>query len=514
MVLTLMIFQQHDDERQRSSLPLWHEICAAPFGMIFAQVGDAISSSANLSQGDARMPTTKTDTKELTSAIETLHELINTDALDRLQPIGPGAVYTTMVTIWMMTMQRLGGDKTLNAVVKDVLAHSRDLLPDNRRLREGTLSKTSGAYSEARSRLQLETVEFFANSVSDSLIHASPSWFDDRRAFILDGTTITLPPTPELQEAFPPASNQHGQTVWPVAMLLVAHELQSGCALPPEIGAMYGENNTSEARLSEAMVRRLPAGSIVLADSGYGIFSVAHATVEAGHQVLFRLTKSRFKPLRRQAVLVEEADGYKTWQLRWTPSAKDRKSHPELPKEAAVEVWLHEVPLDNGETLYLVTTLAVDAEQAGEFYQRRYDVEHDIRDVKVTLKTERIRAKSVSMVKKELLTSFVAYNLVIQFRRQAASLAGVAPRRLSFKGVWDTFQSFLLTQPSCSVVKWQSRYDEALQIASRDKLPNRPGRSYPRRAHPRRPKSTKFMKKINAEKAKKKKEIPPEQTPK
>jgi hypothetical protein len=488
--------------------------CAACFGTEFAQHDVVISSPARLSQGDAWMPATRTDAKELTSAIETLREIINEDELERLQPSGAAAVYTTMVTIWMMTMQRLGGDKSLEAIVKDVLAHSRDLLPNNRRLREGTLSETSGAYAGARLRLELATVEFFANRVCGSLIDASPSWFEGRRAFLLDGTTITLPPTPELQKAFPPATNQHGETVWPVAMLLVAHELQSGCALPPEIGAMYGENNTSEARLSAAIVRRLPAGSIVLADSGYGIFSVAHTSVQAGHQVLFRLTKSRFKPLRRQATLVEEGNSYKTWRLHWTPSGKDRQSNPDLPEDAAVDGWLHEVQLDNGETLYLVTTLTVDAEQASEFYRRRYDVEHDIRDVKVTLNTERMRAKSVSMLKKELLTSIVAYNLVVQFRRQAAALVGVAPRRLSFTGVWNTFQSFLLTQPPCAAADWLSRYESALRIASRDKLPNRPGRSYPRRAHPRRPKSTKFMKEMSAEKTNQKKENPLPETPK
>lgn len=460
------------------------------------------------------MRATEGNPQELTSAIESLRAIITEDELERQQPSGPAAVYTTLVTIWMMTMQRLGGDKSLKAIVKDVLAHGRDLLPNNRRLREETLSETSGAFAQARLRLTLETVEFFANRVCDSLIHASPSWFDGRRAFLLDGTTITLPPTPALQAAFPPATNQHGETVWPVAMLLVAHELQSGCALPPEVGAMYGANNTSEARLCAAMVRRLPAGSIVLADSAYGIFSVARATVQAGHQVLFRLTKWRFKPLHRQATLVAEADGYQTWRLRWTPSCKDRLSQPDLPKDAAVDVWLHEVPLENGETLHLVTTLPVDARQAGEFYQRRYDVEHDIRDVKVTLNTERIRAKSVSMVKKELLTSIVAYNLVVQFRRQAAALAGVAPRRLSFTGVWNTFESFLLTQPPCPAADWPARYARALQIASRDKLPNRPGRSYPRRAHPRRPKSTKFMTKIAPKQKKLKTETPSPETPK
>lgn len=141
-----------------------------------------------------------------------------------------------------------------------------------------------------------------------------------------------------------------------------------------------------------------------------------------------------------------------------------------------------------------MTTLRVRSDQVGEYYARRYDVEHDIRDVKVTLNTENIPAKSVEMVKKELLTSLVAYNLVVQFRRQAAKLAHVAPRRLSFTGVWNTFDSFLLTQPPCSAPEWTARYEAALKIAARDKLPNRPGRSYPRRAHPRRPKSTKFMK--------------------
>ncbi len=36
------------------------------------------------------------------------------------------------------------------------------------------------------------------------------------------------------------------------------------------------------------------------------------------------------------------------------------------------------------------------------------------------------------------MTSQVAYNLVTQFRRQAAALAELPPRRLSFKRTWTT----------------------------------------------------------------------------
>jgi len=433
--------------------------------------------------------------QDLHAAIDRLQQMLPEKELNQLQPSSPNTVYTTYLTLWMLILQRLGGGKTLEGVVKEVLANNRDLLPPNKRVQEGTLSQSSAAYSNARQRLELHTVEYLAKRVSDSLIEASPPVYEDLRTFIIDGTTITLAPTAELKEAFPPATNQHGDSVWPVAMLMMAHELQSGCALPPEIGAMYGEHNTSEAEQAKAISQRIPPGSLVLADSGFGIFGVVYHVVSSGRPILFRMTKSRFKSVRRQATLVEDFDGYRTYQACWTPSAKDRRSHPELPEDASVEVFLHEVPLENGETLYLVTTLPMTSTEAGEHYARRYDVEHDIRDIKVVLETENIRAQSVEMVKKELLTSIVAYNLVVQFRRQAAALANVLPRRLSFTRVWDTFASYLLAYGPCDSAAWDARFREALDLTARySKLPNRPGRSYPRRAHPRRPKSTKFMK--------------------
>ena len=156
---------------------------------------------------------------------------------------------------------------------------------------------------------------------------------------------------------------------------------------------------------------------------------------------------------------------------------------------------LHEVEVSPELTLYLITNLDLDGLSAANIYQRRYDVEFDIRDLKVTLDTENLRAKSVEMFKKELYTSVIAYNLVAQFRRQAAKLVKIKPRRLSFKDVWTTLKDRLLLQPACSVEQWLERYAEALYRASQKKHPQRKSpRSYPRKAHPRRPKSTKFEK--------------------
>src|SRR5690606_37264968 len=116
--------------------------------------------------------------------------------------------------------------------------------------------------------------------------------------------------------------------------------------------------------------------------------------IGAGHDVLFRLTKSRFKALVRRAEVIDSAAHSSRYRLTWTPSAKDRQTNPELSAKACLEVFLHQVELAGGESLYLVTTLPISSELAAEDYSRRYDVEHDIRDVKVSMGIENIRAKS------------------------------------------------------------------------------------------------------------------------
>jgi hypothetical protein len=421
------------------------------------------------------------------------------------------AIYTRAVTIWMLILQRLGKGMTLEDVVSHMIDFNCNLFPDNKRVREGTLSKNSSTYSAARQELPLETVLAFSNAVCDYLGRTSEPIFEDRRLFILDGTTMTLTPTPELREAFPPASNQHGESVWPIALLAVAHELRTGCALLPQIDPMYGPNKSSETKQCLKIIENLPENSIVMADSNFGIFGVAYACRQAGHNFLLRLTAQRFKSLVKQARLHSQEGQCKTYTLSWHPSAQDRRSTLELPKGTRLTCFLHEVTLPNGQLLYLVTDLRTSAPCAAELYRQRYKAEFDIRDVKVTLDTESIRAQSVSMVMKELMSSIVAFNLVAQLRRQAAKLAKVEPRRLSFTGVWRTFRNDLLFTNATTPEEWQEQYTKALISASRCLLPKRKmPRTCPRVAHHRRPKTTKFQKSQRSSKASK----PPPVAPK
>ena len=147
----------------------------------------------------------------------------------------------------------------------------------------------------------------------------------------------------------------------------------------------------------------------------------------------------------------------------------------------------------------LVTTMNCESQLAADVYRRRQDIETDIRDVKVTLHTEELRAKSVDMLKKELAASIIAYNLVQQVRRLAAKLVSVQPRRLSFTGTWTAVRVCLLERNPWDIeltsTDWLAKFERALKIASQRVLPNRPNRSYPRQAHKRCSKSNSGKKK-------------------
>lgn len=440
------------------------------------------------------MPKSITTSEELRSAFDLLMEHIPPEdiAVYSLRH-SPKTVYTTLTTLLILTLQRLGGGQSLQQVVRDVVGEHSYLFPDNKRVREKRLSTNPSAFSKARLKLSVKETERFCDSVANSIIasHNAPL-LQERAIYVVDGTTIALSPTSELTEVYPPAINQFGQSVWPIMMITLAHELHSGAALRPEFGAKYGKDNTSEAEQIESLAKRIPQNSLLLADSGYGIFRVCYrCRREAQQEILFRLTNARFKSMKRYAELISSDDGIEHYELNWTPSSKDRTSNPELPCDANLLVQIYSCDLPSGEQLHLVSSISFSPHTAVDIYGLRYTaIEHDIRDIKTTLNLEKMCAQNEAMVQKEILCSMVAYNLVVQFRRAAAKRANVPPRRISFKRSYETLEIYLLRFGAQPLEKWIERYEEAVAIVSKDKHPLRPGRSFPRKAYPKRPKST------------------------
>jgi len=411
--------------------------------------------------------------------------LLPPDLLNALDPRAPQAVYTPWVILWLLLSQRLHGDASLSdAVAELVLRFPPGALPDCKRARERTLSANSGAFSRARTRRAPPALAWAADPVSHPLAAAHPPTWHGRRAFLIDGSTVTLAPTQALQAAFPPARNQHGRSHWPVLHLAVAHELASGLALPPEYGPMYGPQAVSELTLARRLLPRLPPQSLLVADRNFGIFAFADAAVQAGHGVLLRLTGKRFQALRRRAQSV--GDG--KWVLRWQPSRWDREAHPDLPAGAEVRGWLYEVRVSQRLTLGLFATEdGTGAEMAAQ-YRFRWGVERDLRDLKGTLVLDQISGQSAAMVAKELAVALVAYNLASQVRRTAAARLQLQPRQLSFAGVWGLLKAFLAgaAEPKTQE-QLQGEFERLLRAAGQRKLPRRrTGRRYPREVIPRR----------------------------
>lgn len=415
--------------------------------------------------------------EEFARALRQWEAVLDREFVDALQPSAPQTVYTTSVVVMLVLAQRLQGNASLEHVVAEYLQLWRNEAAHERRL-----SANTGAYSRARSRLERQTAEQLCDLTSAKLVEATPPSLAGQRVYILDGTSVTLPSERALQREFPPAPNQHGTSAWPVCKLLVAHELTSGCALRPELGAMFGPQRVGELTLALRLLPRLPPRSMVLADRNFGVFAFLYAAVTCGHDAVLRLTEKRFHALRRDAT----NEGSGAWTTMWQPSRWDRDAHAELPATAAVAVRLFEVSLPDGTLLHLVTTLAVSPTEAAALYAQRQQVETDIRDLKTGLQLDRMTSRSADMVYKEVLLAIVAYNLVMQVRRLAAQQARLPARRLSFRGTWSLVVAMLLRVPAGNAAEWQDRLQHVLRGAAQRKVPQRPGRSFPRTVIPRR----------------------------
>jgi len=438
--------------------------------------------------------------QNLSAAYELLKQWTDIGEADSFEELGPAAVYKTSVVLWLMLFQRLNPKSSLVDAVLHFVETAPDELKTNKRLREGSLSTKSGSYSDARHRLSLKAALWFEERVSSSIVNSTAPSFNGMRVFLIDGTTFTLAPVAELQKQYPPASNQHGQGVWPIAYVVLAHELSSGAALPPEIGAMYGPDAVSETRLAQSLMMRLPPSSIVMADAGYGIYSTAHHAHRNGHKFVLRLKKDRFNRIRKTAELVSSTANSKSYRVKWTPSPKERATNPELPLDCVLPAMIHELKIGEG-SLYIVEDVGASTKQLRDLYWQRNDIEVDIRNIKLVIGTEEIRAQSKEMFLKEFALSMVAYNLTTQLRREAAKIGKCEPRELSFTGVWSVYRHMLQGIEVSDPNQWPERLDRALRYASQQKLPKRPGRSYPREAYARRPKTTHFQKRKKPDKS-------------
>jgi hypothetical protein len=294
-----------------------------------------------------------------------------------------------------------------------------------------------------------------------------------QRVYLLDGSSLQLEQEPELVKAFPPASNQHGQSHWPVLRIVVLHDLETGLAERPHWGPLNGGQAVSEQALAERAMQPLPAGSVVVGDRNFGIFSTAYSAQQRGLGVVLRLTAARAKSLQG-GPLSRSGD----YPIGWRPSRWDGKKGPRpWPAEASLPGRLIAWRVGRGkhqQWLYLFTTLSLPAEEVVELYGRRWRIETDLRSLKQTVRLQRISAHSVDMMEKELLVAVMAYNLVRAIMFQAAQRARIDPRQLSFTYacniVLDGYPKILA---AANAQQQRQELERIIDLVARCRLPKR-----------------------------------------
>jgi hypothetical protein len=356
------------------------------------------------------------------------------------------------------------------------------MLPPDKRVRERRVSSNPGALCRARKRLPLEAAEAVCDEVFTKLNAAEPAKGLLSRLFLLDGSSMRMVHTPSLVAAYPPGSNNHGEAHWPVIRILMAHQTSSGLAARPCWGPMYGQHAVSEQALTKPILERLPKGAAVMGDINFGVFSVAWDVQRSGRDMLLRIQYERARKIAGGSLPPANSER----RVEWQPSPDDRRAHPELPSDAVIRGRLIVAQVEgqdgNRVELYLFTTLEEPLERLVELYQRRWDIELDIRSLKQILRLHSLRSKSPAGAEKELLLATAGYNLVRSVQVAAAGKANLQPRQLSFSRVQAVVMTALpRLATTIDAAQWEKEYQQILGWAAQGKLPNRGRpRSYPR----------------------------------
>lgn len=124
------------------------------------------------------------------------------------------------------------------------------------------------------------------------------------------------------------------------------------------------------------------------------------------------------------------------------------------------------------------------------FSLRRYygwQIELDLRSLKVTLGMDVLRCKSPAMVRKEVWAPLLAYNLIRAVMAQAADHLGACPREQSFKGAVQALTAFADRLLQADRATAQALLEWLLLTVGSHQVGDRPDRIEPR-ARKRRPK--------------------------
>lgn len=407
-------------------------------------------------------------------------------------------IYSPLVTLWVFLGQVLSADHSCRHAVARLIAH---------RLANGQqpCSAETGAYCQARKRLPEKFFSDVAQQTGRALESAvDPEWlWKGRRVYTFDGTVASMSDTPENQRDYPQPDTQHPGLGFPLARLGAVFSLACGAILDVEF-ARYAGKGQGETSLFRRIWDLFRPGDVVLTDRLMCSWADLVTLKQRGIDSVTRLNKrtADFRKGRR----LGKGDHIVQWLKPTSVRSVDWPTYKSLPDQLTVrETRIRsQQPGFRSQVIIVVTTLLdaeeVSASDLAQLYRARWSAEVDLRSLKRTMQMDVLRCKTPEMVRKEVWTHVLAYNLIRTSIAQAATKHGLAPRTISFKGAIQTLEAFqpvIAMQGHRTAADRHQLYQHLLNAIATHRVADRPERFEPR-LRKRRPKHYAFLRKPRA----------------
>lgn len=400
-------------------------------------------------------------------------------------------LFDPFVTLWAFLSQVLDQDKSCaNAVSRVTAWLACENVP--------VPSSDSSAYCQARQRLPEKLLQRLFGTVAKQLEHKTTNenpWCG-RHVKVVDGSTISMPDTPQNQAAYPQSSRQSKGCGFPTAKIGVLFSLATGAAVAVTVDAL----NTHDIKLARRMYEDLNIGDVLLGDRAFCSYGDFVFIQDRYCDALFRKHQSRDNSMRR-GKRIGSCDKLVLWEKpRSCPKGLTKEEFAALPLDLVLrEVHYYvNIPGFRTKQVTLVTTL-LDAieypiKELLRLYDLRWQVEVNLDHLKTTLGMEQLRGKTPDMVRKELYVYLLAYNLLRTLMWEAGITCGVDPLQLSVQRTRQHLNNFIpeLASTSISAKKRDKLYQTLLEAIGHKLVPKRIGRSEPRVCK-RRPKAYPLM---------------------
>ena len=361
---------------------------------------------------------------------------------------------------------------------------------------------TDSAYCDARSRLPLAVLRALLRRLVETctpLTDTTGLWHG-HRTWLVDGTGVSMPDTPQLQRAFGQPTNQAPGCGFPVARVLALFHAGTGL-LQHFLTAPLRSHEMSRVALMHPELR---PGDVLVGDRAFGTFAHLALLVSRGIHGVFRLSQRRvvdFTPGRPQPPRWNTPELTGRARSRWVrslgstdqivewyrpyvrPAWMTAEEFAALPLTLTVRECQYQVtqPGFRVRTITLVTTLLdaeiYPAEDLAALYFQRWEVETDLAHLKTTLGMDVLHCETEDGVLKELCIFAIVYNLVRLVMLEASRRQGVPLERISF----------------VDALRWLSSSPPGTPLPALVVNPYRPGRAEPR-CKKRRAKKYPYMK--------------------